>query len=117
MADTKTTTTKRRRARTEEGHYKADDPSTPDVNEAYVQEEEPVEAEKPAAPARKTTAKASGPVWYESREKEPRMYPVAGIDCIRNFSNGHIEWEVPAEDVERFEANHFFVRGRIRRKG
>lgn len=116
MADTKTTTTKRRRARTEEGHYKADDPSTPDVNEAYVQEEEPVEAEKPAAPARKTTAKASGPVWYESREKEPKMFPVAGIDCIRNFSNGHLEWEVPAEEVERFEANHFFMRGRIRRK-
>ena len=28
-----------KRARTKSGHFKADDPSTPDVNEAYVQEE------------------------------------------------------------------------------
>ena len=28
-------TTKKVRARTKKGHYKADDPSTPDVNEAY----------------------------------------------------------------------------------
>ena len=27
----------RRRARTSTGHYKADDPATPDVNEAFVQ--------------------------------------------------------------------------------
>jgi len=26
------------RARTESGHFKADDPSTPDVNEAFVEE-------------------------------------------------------------------------------
>jgi len=29
---------KKTRARNEDGHYVADDPSTPDVNEAYVQE-------------------------------------------------------------------------------
>ena len=28
--------TARRRARTSKGHYKPDDPSTPDVNEAFV---------------------------------------------------------------------------------
>ena len=34
---------KKTRARNEDGHFVADDPSTPDVNEAYVQEvEEPV---------------------------------------------------------------------------
>ena len=32
--------TKKKRARTKTGHYKADDPSTPDVNEAYVEVEE-----------------------------------------------------------------------------
>ncbi len=30
----------RKRAHTEDGKFKADDPSTPDVNEAYVQDEE-----------------------------------------------------------------------------
>ena len=28
----------RKRARTASGHYKADDPATPDVNEAFVQD-------------------------------------------------------------------------------
>ena len=32
---TKKTTTTRRRARTETGAFKADDPKTPDVNEAW----------------------------------------------------------------------------------
>ena len=40
------TTAKKTRARNEDGHYIADDPSTPDVNEAYVQEEEAGEKEK-----------------------------------------------------------------------
>ena len=40
------TTAKKTRARNEDGHYVADDPSTPDVNEAYVQEEEAGEEEK-----------------------------------------------------------------------
>ena len=39
----------RTRARTEAGHFKADDPSTPDVNEAFVEEK----------PAKKATKKAS----------------------------------------------------------
>jgi len=111
MADSKNTSTKRRRARTEDGQYRADDPSTPNVNEAYVQDEPKV-----APRTRKKAEKPSGPVIYESREKEPKMYDVAGINSIRNFTNGHLEWEVAPEDVERFESNHFFTRGRIRRK-
>lgn len=47
-------------------------------------------------------------VWYESREKEPAMFEVDGIRPIRNFSNGHLEWEVPAERDALF-SQHFFV--------
>ena len=36
----KKTTKKTVRARNEDGHYVADDPSTPDVNEAYVEVED-----------------------------------------------------------------------------
>ena len=101
------------RARTKKGHYKADDPSTPDVNEAYVQDEKPAPAPSPApAPA----PKATGSVWFESREKEPSMFEVAGIGPIRNFSNGRLEWEVPAADVDRFTANHFVNNGRVIKK-
>lgn len=101
------------RARTKKGHYKADDPSTPDVNEAYVQDEKPTPAPSPApAPA----SKATGSVWFESREKEPSMFEVAGIGPIRNFSTGRLEWEVPAADVDRFMANHFVNNGRVIKK-
>jgi len=101
------------RARTKKGHYKADDPSTPDINEAYVQDEKPTPAPSPApAPA----PKATGSVWFESREKEPSMFEVAGIGPIRNFSTGRLEWEVPAADVDRFMANHFVNNGRVIKK-
>jgi hypothetical protein len=43
----------RKRARTESGEFRGDDPSTPDVNEAW--EDEPVTAKKTAA--KKTVAK------------------------------------------------------------
>ena len=94
---------KRKRARTAKGHYQKDDPSTPDINEAYVQEE----VVKPVKP--KT-------VWYESREKEPSMFPVADINCIRNFNSGRLEWEIDADDVERFEQHHFVMNARVVRK-
>tara|TARA_R100001443_G_scaffold75678_1_gene83231 strand:+ start:5507 stop:5815 length:309 start_codon:yes stop_codon:yes gene_type:complete len=97
---------KRKRARTEKGHYKKDDPSTPDINEAYVQEE----VVKPVKPIKPQT------VWYESREKEPSMFPCADINPIRNFTNGRLEYEVQADDTERFEKHHFFMNGRIVRK-
>lgn len=42
------------RARTKKGHYKADDPSTPDVNEAYVGGKAPKKTTK-----KKTTKKKS----------------------------------------------------------
>ena len=96
------------RARTSKGHYKADDPSTPDVNEAFVQEEQPVTPAPQAAP--------KGTVWFESRAKEPSMFEVAGIGPIRNFSSGRLEWEVPASDLDRFTSNHFVTNGRVVRK-
>lgn len=55
-------------------------------------------------------------VWYESREKEPSMFNCMDIRPIRNFSTGHLEWEVPAALVERFDRNHHVVMGRIVRK-
>tara|TARA_A100000164_G_C21732359_1_gene688219 strand:- start:84 stop:389 length:306 start_codon:yes stop_codon:yes gene_type:complete len=97
---------KKKRARTAKGHYQKDDPSTPDINEAYVQEEV-VKVVKPIKPQT---------VWYESREKEPSMFPVADINCIRNFNSGRLEWEVDADDVERFEQHHFVMNARVVRK-
>jgi len=44
------------RARNDDGTLKADDPSTPDVNEAWV--EKPVKKDAPKKVAKKTTKKA-----------------------------------------------------------
>ena len=44
--------TKRRRAHNSDGSFKADDPSTPDVNEAFVQEKAPPMAEEQRASQR-----------------------------------------------------------------
>jgi len=55
-------------------------------------------------------------VWFESREKEPSMFDCMDIRPIRNYSNGHLEWEVPSELVERFARHHFVDLGRIVRK-
>jgi hypothetical protein len=114
MAEEKKTV--RRRARTKTGAFKADDPSTPDVNEAW--EEVPVEkpAAKKAEPKPAPAPKAPEYVIYESREKEPSMFPVAGINPIRNFQSGRLEYRVPADDLERFARNHFVGNGRVVRK-
>ncbi len=61
-------------------------------------------------------AKAAEIVTYESREKEPHQFVAAGYTATRNYTNGRIEWEVPADDVERFEQHFFFTNGRIIRK-
>ncbi len=48
------------RARNEKGHYVADDPSTPDVNEAYEGGKAPKKTtKKKATPKKKSTAKKS----------------------------------------------------------
>ena len=101
--------TKPKRARTAKGHYKADDPTTPDVNEAFEQEKKPVA--KPKAPALTPDY-----IWYESREKEPSMFDVADIGALRNFSNGRLEWKVKPDDTERFESHHFYKTGRVVKK-
>ena len=109
MAQTKKTVTKKTtktRARTDTGAFIADDPNTPE-NEAWV-ETKPAKVEK--APAKDAV------VWFESREKEPSMFAVAGIGPIRNFQSGRLEYEVQADDVERFEKNHFVMNARIFRK-
>jgi len=84
-----------KRARTAKGHYIKDDPKTPNINEAFETEY----------------------VWYESRNEEPSMFPVASINPIRNFSNGRLEYKVEKSDVARFEMNHFVKNSRIVKKG
>jgi len=94
---------KRVRARNEDGTLKADDKSTPDINEAWEDE----------APAVVTPSV----VMYESREKEPTMFDCAGISSHRSDDGLRLQWRVKSDDTERFESHFHFVNGRIIRKG
>ena len=95
---------KKTRARTIKGAFIADDPTTPDVNEAWVEEEVA------------GSSSETGFVYFESREQEPSSFDCADIKPTRNTSSGRLEWKVAKDDVARFES-HFFVRNaRIVRK-
>ncbi|MAS48197.1 MAG: hypothetical protein CL557_12420 [Alphaproteobacteria bacterium] len=108
MAEQKTT---KKRARTKSGHYRADDPSTPDVDEAWEGVlPDTKETEK------KTAWSGDDHIWYESKNKEPSMFEVAGISPIRNFANGTLEYKVHKDDITRFEKNHFVMNARIVKK-
>jgi hypothetical protein len=65
-------------------------------------------SEKPKKAIKEETASPPSVIWYESRQPEPSMFEVDGVRPIRNFSNGHLEWEVPAERDALF-SQHFFV--------
>ena len=93
---------KKTRARTNTGAFIADDPSTPDVNEAWVQP--------------KAQPTSEGFTYYESREQEPASFDCADIKPTRNFSTGRLEWKVANSDVSRFEAHFFFRNARVVRK-
>jgi hypothetical protein len=70
---------------------------------------------KKKTPSKKAAAPSA--VIFESREKEPSQFAVAGVRPIRNFANGRLEYKVPSSDVDRFEQNHFVMNGRIVRQG
>ena len=54
---------------------------------------------------------------FESREREPNAFVVAGISPIRNFSTGLLQWIVPADFVENFKLHFHVQRNRIIYKG
>jgi hypothetical protein len=75
-----------------------------------------VSAALEAAAATPEDLPPAAPVIFESREREPVAFDVMGIRPTRNFSNGRLEWEVPADQVELFQQNHFVGLCRVVRK-
>lgn len=70
---------------------------------------------KPRASKKVDPTPAPASVTYESRQKEPYAFEVAGIKPTRDFTDGRLIWTVPADDLERFEKHHHVVNNRIRR--
>ncbi|WP_138465352.1 hypothetical protein [Poseidonocella sp. HB161398] len=79
----------------------------------------PIATAKTAAKNETATAKtaATGEIAvFESREKEPKQFAIAGYTSIRNFGNGKLEWHVPEDDADRFAKHHHVTIGRVIRK-
>lgn len=112
----------RKRARTNEGHFVADDPSTPDVNEAYVSEEAPKPDASPDASKKakqRKALKADTPEFtmFVSSSPESSVYDLRiGDNKIMGVWDGvreHVSWRVPAALTEAVMQHHFVWSGRI----
>lgn len=111
----------RKRARTATGHYQADDPSTPDVNEAFEQEEAPKEP-SPSKTARQKNApkndNKSQYVFYVSAEPENGAFDLRITDDVRvsgrwDAERSYVHWRVPREVSDLAKLHHHIWSGRV----
>lgn len=97
----------RKRARTEDGHFVKDDPTTPE-NEAWVDDEKPKKAkEKPT----------SAFTWYVSSDKETSVFDVQLNDDrfsgTWDAARQYVRWKIPTELKDAMGVHHFTWTGRI----
>ncbi len=102
-----------KRARNSKGHYKKDDPSTPDVNEAYVQD-----PSMKAKQAKAKTTDAPNFSWFVSANPENAAYDVRLGDDVRvrgtwDADRAYVTWKVPSAFTEAMKMHHHVWSGRI----
>jgi len=108
----------RKRARTPEGHYVSDDPSTPDVNEAWEDAETPKASASKKAKQRKAV-KSDAPAFtvFVSSDPESSVFDLRlGEVKVRGVWDGvrqHVSWRVPNELVDSMMKHHFVWSGRV----
>jgi len=104
----------RKRARTNDGHFIADDPTT-EKNEAYE------EAVKPARKARQNNApkndKKSEYSFFVSANPEASAFNIrvgdVGVDGRWDVERQYVHWRVPKALTEGFKMHHHVWSGRI----
>ena len=109
-----------KRARNSRGHYQQDDPSTPDVNEAYEQEEKPdpsLHAKRKKAQPKKASESAFK--FFVSSDVENAAFDVrVGPDAVRvngvwDENRAYVTWKCPTLLAEAFKLHHHVWSGRI----
>lgn len=112
----------RKRARTEKGHFVADDPNTPE-NEAYVDEEPKPKAK--ASPARKARQKNAPKnenkdeyVYFVSSSPENGAFDLRLNDDVKisgrwDAERAYVHWRVPRDLAELAKMHHHIWSGRI----
>lgn len=108
----------RKRARTKDGHFIADDPSTPE-NEAWVEDEAPKKTTRKAAP-KKAAPKPAEPAYtmYISSEPENGAFDIRIGDDIKikgawDIQRAFVTWRVPADLLDMVKKHHHVWSGRI----
>lgn len=113
----------KKRARTEDGHFVADDPSTPDVNEAWEDDETTasVAGVDPTRKAKQSKApkaeSASEFRFFVSANEEAAAFDIRlGEVKIRgswDANREHVIWRVPNPMVDVLMKHHHVWSGRI----
>ena len=109
----------RKRARTKDGHFIADDPNTPE-NEAWT--EDNIEAPKPkkekkAAPKKAAAPKPQYSMWISS-EPENGAWDIRLGDDIKikgawDIQRAYVRWKIPTELLDMAMKHHHIWSGRI----
>ena len=105
----------KKRARDNNGRLIGDDPSTPNVNEAWVSEENP---KKKAKQKKAPVLEASSPFsMYVSSDEEASVFDLRiGDSRVRGAWDGsrtHVWWKVPNDLVNSMAKHHHVWSGRI----
>ena len=109
-----------KRARTSSGHFQKDDPSTPDVNEAFEQEEKvnPSLHAKRKKAQQKTQAESKY-TFFVSSDVENAAFDVrVGPDATRingvwDENRSYVTWKCPTEFADAMKLHHHVWSGRI----
>lgn len=73
-------------------------------------------ASKQEAPKRTPRSRQPEVFLYESREREPSAFSIAGVDPERDFSNGRLIFKVKQEKLLAFQSHYHVATGRVVRK-
>jgi len=109
-----------KRARTSRGHFQKDDPSTPDVNEAFEQEEKVSPSlhakRKKAQPKTQAESKYT---FFVSSEVENGAFDIrVGPDAVRingvwDENRSYVTWKCPSEFADAMRLHHHVWSGRV----
>lgn len=108
----------RKRARTTDGHFIADDPNTPE-NEAWADEEAPKKKERKAPPKKKEPTPAAPQYqMFVSAEPENGAFDIRLGDDVKikgrwDIQRAFVTWRVPNDLLDVVKMHHHVWSGRI----
>lgn len=116
-----------KRARVAGGKFRANDPATPDINEAWETPHSKSKAKAATTATELAAHEAASSVADSSNQKDAVYYvsaqpekvsfaiKVAGEDYSPSWDTArkHLVWRIPKEVSDRFETHYHFVSGRV----